>query len=58
MNRFKIIGGALVFSAFIDIGIALMVLPPNLQWVLFLAAATTAALGGYFFFRGLNQDNT
>lgn len=58
MNRFKVIGAALILSSVIDIGVALTVLPPNLQWLLFLAAATTAALGGYFFFRGLNQDNT
>lgn len=56
MNRFKIIGLALIATSVMDVGMALALLPPSVQWVLFLVAATSSGIGVYFLFRGINQD--
>lgn len=56
MNRFKIIGVALIATAVMDVGMALALLPPSVQWVLFLMAAITTGIGVYLLLRGINQD--
>lgn len=55
INKLKLIGVVLVFSAVLDVVIALAVLPEELRIYLYAAGGVTAALGIVLFMRGLTR---
>jgi uncharacterized membrane protein HdeD (DUF308 family) len=55
INKLKLIGIILVFSAILDVVIALTVLPEEVRIYLYLAGGVTAALGIVLFMRGLTR---
>lgn len=55
INKYKLIGVVLVFSALLDVVIAGIFLPGELRIYLYLAGGVTAALGIVLFMRGLTR---
>lgn len=54
MSRQKLIGFALVLSAFIDVGVAFLVLEPPALWILLGSGLAVLLMGAVFLVRGWN----
>lgn len=55
MSTKKLIGVLLMVCGVMDVGIAFVIMPPDLRWILLGSAAVMFLLGGWFFLRSLND---